>query len=699
MELLLSILVLVANILCFLVYGHLARIRDRVRESNNLVPEAAGSWPLIGHLHLLAGSQVPHKVLGSLADKFGPIFTIKLGVHRVLVVSNSEVAKECLTTNDKVFASRPKAMATELMGYNYANFALSHGPYWREIRKIVVLELVSQHRLRMLARVRVSEVKKFIIDMYRTCNTNKGSPGKVKIDMKKWFGDLTVNIVERILFGDCFSSIEQNDQFKKDIRRFNELLGAFIPSDVIPGLRWLDLGGYEKMMKKTAKDIDVVIDGWLEEHKKIDSTQHIDGCKDQVFMATLLCLVKEKIKEDLYGFSIDAIVKATCLAIFSAATDTTTVTLTWALALLVNNPHVLTKAQEELENHVGKDRIVEESDLKNLVYLQAIIKETMRLYPPAPLSVPHESTEDCIISGYTVPKETRLLVNIWKIHHDPQIWTDPFEFQPERFLTSKKEIDVKGQHFELIPFGSGRRICLGISFALDALQLILATVIHGFEFQNPSKDQIDMTESPGLTSIKATPLELLVAPRLLPQKDPALFFIKLHHAGKLKELDKKKYVNDLVAYVDGLDIDKFFVHELNEVMMELGYVNNDDPIYYHYMIPGTDLEICLRALDPEPLPAKANANENEIVESIVQELMSMNYEFDPFVDNMTASLNDQPSVNEHERARDDNNEPEETLVKGETLVEDEEYSSTEEGDSDSEDDEVYFVDEDTYFGC
>ena len=314
MELILSILVLVATILCFHVFGHLAWLRNRVKKSNNLVPEAAGSWPIIGHLHLLGGSQVPHRVLGSLADKFGPIFTIKLGVHRVLVVSNSEVAKECLTTNDKVFASRPKAMATELMGYNYANFALAtYRPYWREIRKIVVLELVSQHRLRMLAQVRVSEVNKFIIDMYRTCNTNKGSPGKVKIDLKKLFGDLVVNIVAKIIFGDCFLPMEQNDKFTKDIRRFNELLGAFIPSDFIPGLRWLDLGGYEKMMKKTAKDIDVVIDGWLEEHKKMDSTQHVDGCKDQVFIATLLCRVKEKVKDDLYGFSIDAIVKATCL--------------------------------------------------------------------------------------------------------------------------------------------------------------------------------------------------------------------------------------------------------------------------------------------------------------------------------------------------------------------------------------------------
>ena len=189
-------------------------------------------------------------------------------------------------------------------------------------------------------------------------------------------------------------------------------------------------------------------------------------------------------------------------------------TLTWALALLVNNPLVLKKAQQELKNHVGVDRRVEESDLKNLLYIKAIIKETLRLYPAGPLSVPHESTEDCIVGGYSIPKGTRLLVNVWKIQHDPDIWTDPFEFQPERFLTSKKEIDVKGQHFELIPFGSGRRMCLGISFALEALSLILASIIHGFEFQNPSNNKIDMTESPGLTNLKATPLELLVAPRL-----------------------------------------------------------------------------------------------------------------------------------------------------------------------------------------
>nr|GEV41158.1 cytochrome P450 [Tanacetum cinerariifolium] len=139
--------------------GFTMKIHYNNKESGDIIPEDDGSLVLIGHLHLLAGSQVPHKVVGSMADKLRPIFTIQLGAHRVLVVSNVELAKECLTTNDKVFASRPKSIATKMMSNNYANVALSpHGPYWRKIHKIVVLELVSHRRLQMLIHIRVSEV-------------------------------------------------------------------------------------------------------------------------------------------------------------------------------------------------------------------------------------------------------------------------------------------------------------------------------------------------------------------------------------------------------------------------------------------------------------------------------------------------------------------------------------------------------------
>ncbi|KAK3016552.1 hypothetical protein RJ639_005813 [Escallonia herrerae] len=203
-------------------------------------------------------------------------------------------------------------------------------------------------------------------------------------------------------------------------------------------------------------------------------------------------------------------------AILTAATDTTTSTLIWALALMLNNKQVMKKAQEEIDINIGKERQVEEPDMKNLVYLQAVIKETLRLYPPVPLWLPHESTEECTVGGYRIPKGTRLLLNLSKIHRDPQAWLDPSEFQPERFLTSDKEIDVRGQNYELNPFGSGRRMCPGISLGLQVLQLTLASLIHGFEFARPLNQPIDVTECFGLTNLKATPPEVLLTPRLSP---------------------------------------------------------------------------------------------------------------------------------------------------------------------------------------
>ena len=204
-------------------------------------------------------------------------------------------------------------------------------------------------------------------------------------------------------------------------------------------------------------------------------------------------------------------------ALILAATNTTTVTLTWALSLLLNNREAQKKAKQELDIQVGRERQVKELDVKNLEYLQAILKETMCLYPAAPLLVPHESLEDCTLVGYNIPIGTRLLVNVPKLHRDPSVWVNPTEFYPERFLTTHKDVDVKGQHFELIPFGSGRRMCHGISFALLVTQLTLATLLHTFEIATPSNEPVDMIEKVGLTNLKATPLEVSLTPCLAAQ--------------------------------------------------------------------------------------------------------------------------------------------------------------------------------------
>lgn len=190
------------------------------------------------------------------------------------------------------------------------------------------------------------------------------------------------------------------------------------------------------------------------------------------------------------------------------------VTLTWVFSLLLNHPDVLKKAQRELDTQVGSTRHVMESDLTNLVYLHAIIKEAMRLYPASPLALPHECLEDCSISGYHVPKGTRLIVNLWKLHRDPDVWSNPCEFRPERFLGSYKNFDVRGQNFEYIPFGSGRRMCPGVTFALQVIGLVLASLLHGFEVEPISDGPVDMTEDLGLTYVKKFPLDVLLSPRL-----------------------------------------------------------------------------------------------------------------------------------------------------------------------------------------
>ncbi|XP_030460548.1 cytochrome P450 CYP82D47-like [Syzygium oleosum] len=492
----------------------ITRILQKKRTNQNPPPpSAAGAWPLTGHLHLLVGPDPTHITLGSMADKYGPIFSIKLGLHRAIVVSGSEIAKECFTTNDKAFSNRPKHLAGELLGYNYAMFGFSpYGPYWRQVRKIATLELLSNHTLEKLRHVREAEVRASIKEAYERSSVQENMP----IEMKSWFNALNFNLIFKMVVGKRYvgtttaSEEDQNGRCRIALRSFFELAGQFVASDVLPFLRWFDIGGYVKAMKRTAKELDDVVGGWLDEHKRNRACGEVEGDRD--FMDVMLSILGTA--DELPSYDADTINKATCLALILGGTDTTSVTLTWALSLLLNNRHVLKQAQQELDSHIGRERQVTEPDIKNLVYLQAIVKETMRLYPAAPLSGPHESVEDCTIGGYHVAAGTRLLFNISKLHQDPKAWPDPLEFRPERFLTTHKDLDVRGQDFEYLPFGSGRRMCPGVSFALQVLHIALATLLHSFEIETAWDGPVDMRAGIGITSPKLTPLEVILTARL-----------------------------------------------------------------------------------------------------------------------------------------------------------------------------------------
>ncbi|MED6192804.1 hypothetical protein PIB30_013434 [Stylosanthes scabra] len=341
-------------------------------------------------------------------------------------------------------------------------------------------------------------------------------------------------------------------RIRKALREFFRLWGVFVIGDAIPGLGWLDLGGQVKEMKKTAKEMDEIVSEWLEEHRRrttteqdfidillsvLESSSHLNGYDlDTVNKATclvrsllqmeipwLICFSVEwppgtwlnaHVKSHLFRIAVDS--KGTEAMIISAATDTTTVTMTWTLSLLLNHRHILKKVQEELDEKVGKERVVNESDINKLTYLEAVVKESMRLYPAGPLSGPREFREDCSLGGYHIKAGTRMFLNPWKLQRDPRVWSDPMEFKPERFLSTHKDVDVKGQHFELLPFGGGRRACPGVLFGLQMTKLVLAAFLHAFEVTTPSNDPVDMSATFGLTIIKTTPLDVLVKPRLSP---------------------------------------------------------------------------------------------------------------------------------------------------------------------------------------
>ncbi|XP_012071739.1 xanthotoxin 5-hydroxylase CYP82C4 [Jatropha curcas] len=503
--------------LIFLCNGGLRGKKSSKFSKSREAPEPSGAWPIIGHLHLLGGAdKLLHQTLGLMADKYGPAFNIRIGSHCAFVVASSELAKECFTINDKDVASRPTTAATKHMCYNHAVFGFApHSSHWREMRKIVMLELLSNRRLEMVKHVQNSEVNLGIKKLYHLWAENNCLP--VLVELKQWFEDLTLNVIVRVVAGKRYTGSSDDDGARRcqnAISKFFHLMGIFVVSDALPFLQWLDLEGHQRAMKKTAKDLDAVLEGWLTEHrqKRVSVLGEAKTEGEQDFIDVMLSLEE---KGHLSGFIYDAdtSIKSTCLALIAGASDTTTTTLTWAISLLLNNKSALKKAREELDLHVGPERQVDESDLKSLVYIQAIIKETLRLYPVAPL-IPREFTKDCTIAGYHVPAGTRLLVNAWKIQRDPRYWTNPSAFQPERFLTSHANVDVRGQHHELIPFGSGRRSCPGAAFALHALHLTLARFLHAFDLATTMDKPVDMTETPGTTLPKATPLDVLLSPRL-----------------------------------------------------------------------------------------------------------------------------------------------------------------------------------------
>ncbi|XP_030532044.1 cytochrome P450 81E8-like [Rhodamnia argentea] len=465
------------------------------REPKNLPPSPT-PLPIIGHLHHL---KLPlHRTLQSLSTKYGPIMTLRFGVRRFVVVSSLPLVEECFTKNDVVLANRPKLFIGKHLGYDYTTLITApYGDGWRNLRKIATVEVLSSHRLNVLSHVRRDEIRRLMLQLAR------GAFGSQHwVELRTLFSELTFNIIMRMMAGKRYygEGVNVDEAEAREGRKLIKQIvgngGISYAGDFLPILKLVDYNGVKKRVVELKEKIDAFMQGLIDEHRRKKGDPELADS-----MISHLLHLQESQPEDYSDF----MVKGLILVLLIAGTDTSSITLEWIMANLLNNPDKLKKAQDEIDSLIGHDRLVEESDVSKLPYLQCIIFETLRLNTTAPLLIPHASSDDCTIGGYFIPRDSIVMVNAWAIHRDPELWEDPLSFKPERFEGSGGE----KQHKLMMPFGLGRRACPGAPLAQRVMGWTLALLIQCFDWKRVSEQEIDMRESPGTTMPKAVPLELM----------------------------------------------------------------------------------------------------------------------------------------------------------------------------------------------
>ncbi|EOA23852.1 hypothetical protein CARUB_v10017070mg [Capsella rubella] len=476
----------------------LAVFKHKKRQKNQQ-PPSPPSFPIIGNLHQLG--ELPHQSLWKLSKKYGPVMHLKLGRVPTVVVSSPQTAKQALKIHDLHCCSRPSLAGPRELSYKYLDIVFSpFNDYWKELRRMCMQELFSAKRVHLIQPIKEEEVKKLINSV------SESASQKTEVNLSKKFLDLTVSVVCKAAFGLSFhGTVLNNDGFNKLIREAFLFLGSFSASDFFPNSGWIIdwLTGLQGRREKSVSDLDAFYEQMFDLHKQ----ENKKGVED--FVDLLLRLEKDEAVLG-YGKLTRNHIKAILMNVLLGAINTSAITMTWAMTELIRNPRVMKKVQSEIRNQMRNKSVITLDDIDHLPYLNMVIKETWRLHPPVPLLVPREVMSEFEINGYKIQPKTLLYVNVWAMGRDPDIWKDAETFLPERFVDNN--IDFKGQNFELLPFGSGRRICPGMYMGTTMVEFGLANMLYQFDWQLQEGmvvEDIDMEESPGLNTSKKKDLLLV----------------------------------------------------------------------------------------------------------------------------------------------------------------------------------------------
>lgn len=502
-----TLVLLIILYLPLLIFSLLSYIRRKP------YPPGPKGWPVIGNMLMM--DKLTHRGLAKLANQYGGLFHLRMGFLHMVTVSTPDMARQVLQVHDNIFSNRPATVAISYLTYDRADMAFAHyGPFWRQMRKICVMKLFSRKRAESWDSVR-DEVDR----MLRVLASNTG----VALNIGELAFGLSRNTIYRAAFGS--SSHDGQGDFIKILQEFSKLFGAFNICDFVPGLSWADPQGFTGRLVKARASLDGFIDSIIDQHihKKKSNMNGFDELDKSDMVDELLAFYGEDQaevnKSDEVHNSIKLTrdnIKAIIMDVMFGGTETVASAIEWAMSELMSSPMDLKKVQEELSNVVGLQRRVQESDLDKLTHLKCVLKETLRLHPPIPLLL-HETAEDAEVAGYHIPAKSRVIINVWAIGRDKKSWVDPDTFNPSRFL--KKGVpDFRGNNFEFIPFGSGRRSCPGMQLGLYALEMAVAHLLHCFTWELPNgmkPSEVDMGDVFGLTAPRATRLVAVPSPRLL----------------------------------------------------------------------------------------------------------------------------------------------------------------------------------------
>ncbi|KMT05454.1 hypothetical protein BVRB_7g175810 [Beta vulgaris subsp. vulgaris] len=472
----------------------LAIVISKLKGKKFKLPPGPIPVPIFGNW-LQVGDDLNHRNLTDLAKKFGEMFLLRMGQRNLVVVSSPELAKDVLHTQGVEFGSRTRNVVFDIFTGKGQDMVFTvYGEHWRKMRRIMTVpfftnKVVQQYRFGWEdeAEAVVNDVKK---------NPESAKNGIV---LRKRLQLMMYNNMYRIMFDRRFES--EDDPLFNKLKALNGERSRLAQSfeynygDFIPVLRPF-LRGYLNLCKQVKeKRLQLFKDYFVDERKKLASTKAPSNNELKCAIDHILeAQEKGEINEDNVLYIVENI--------NVAAIETTLWSIEWGIAELVNHPEIQNKLREEIDTVLGKGHQITEPDTQKLPYLQAVIKETLRLRMAIPLLVPHMNLHNAKLGGYDIPAESKILVNAWWLANNPAHWKNPEEFRPERFLEEESKVEANGNDFRFLPFGVGRRSCPGIILALPILGITIGRLVQNFELMPPpGQSKLDTTEKGGQFSL------------------------------------------------------------------------------------------------------------------------------------------------------------------------------------------------------